>query len=243
MREPDESETKYITRRLLEAKDGEELKAIVAELEQEGIDPKSIANRKSELKDKLFKERSLVKGGEVAARGLMSPEALVELMPKPDGVNGAFISGMKYEAMNMIRGIRMAQELSKMGISQADPIIKMAQEMRKAEGQAAEAMASEVAGVVSQGNARVSNSIEQLRQMMGAQSQDPFTRMISMMQSMQQFMQMFGMPMPGMMGMPMPGGAPPGAMPGQPPPQPQPPWQPPPIERHNISELEEEEDV
>ena len=231
MRDPDESETKYIARRLLEAESEEDLKAISAELENEGIDPKSIANRKSELKDRLLKSKSLVKGGEAAAKGIMSPEALVELMPRPDGVNEAFVAGMKYEAVNMIRGIRMAQELSKMGISQADPIIKMAQEMRKAEGQAAQEVAGDIAGFISQNNARVTNSIEQLRQMIGGQSDDPLTRMVSMMQSMQQLMGMFGMPM-GMMGGGQ-GGAPPGG-------QPQPPWQPSPIKRHSIHELEEE---
>jgi len=234
MRDPDESETKYISRRILEAESEDDLKAITAELESEGIDPKSIANRKSELKDRLFKGKSLAKSPDLVAKGIMSPEALVELMPQPDGVNGAFVAGMKYEAMNMIRGIRMAQELSKMGISQADPIIKMAQEMRKAEGQAAREVAGELAGFVSQSNARVTNSIEQLRQLIGGQSDDPFTRMLSMMQSMQQLSQMFGMPMPGM----MPGGMPAGQAGGQPM---QPPWQPPAVKRHSLSELGEEE--
>jgi len=36
MKDPDESETKYITRRLLEAANEEELKAVVMELESEG---------------------------------------------------------------------------------------------------------------------------------------------------------------------------------------------------------------
>lgn len=234
MRDPEESETKYITRRLLEAESEEELKAITAELESEGIDTKSIANRKSELKDRLFKGKSLAKGGEMVAKGVMSPEALVELMPQPDGVNEAFVAGMKYEAVNMIRGIRMAQELSKMGISQADPIIKMAQEMRKAEGQAAQEVANELAGFVSQSNAKVASSIEQLRQLVGGKSDDPFTRMISMMQSMQQMSQMFGLPMPGMMGGGMPANQPGGQ-------QMQPQWQPPAVKRHALSELEEEE--
>lgn len=232
MREPDESETKYITRRLLEAHSEEELKVITDELEGEGIDPKSVANRKSELKDRLFKGRALAKGGDTAVRGLMSPEALVDMMPRPDGVNDAFVAGMKYEAMNMIRGIRMAQELSKMGISQADPIIKMAQEMRRAESQAAHEVAGELAGYISESNAQVTGSIERLRQVMGGKSDDPFTRMMSMMQSMQQLSQMFGMPMPGMMT-----GMPPGAGPGMPGPQPLP--EPPPIERRSINEWED----
>jgi len=163
----------------------------------------------------------------------MSPEALVELMPQPDGVNEAFVAGMKYEAVNMIRGIRMAQELSKMGISQADPIIKMAQEMRKAEGQAAREVANELAGFVSQSNAKVTSSIEQLRQVVGGKSDDPFSRMMSMMQSMQQMSQMFGMPMPGMMGGSMPQNQPPNQSPDTQ-------WQPPPVKRHSLSELEEE---
>lgn len=95
-------------------------------------------------------------------------------------------------------------------------------------------MAGELAGFVSQSNARVANSIEQLRQLIGGQSDDPFTRMLSMMQAMQQLSQVFGMPMPGM----MPGGIPVGQAGGQPL---QLPWQPPAVKRHSLSELEEEE--
>jgi len=95
---------------------------------------------------------------------------------------------------------------------------------------AAQATASQLFGAVSQNNAQVTGTLDQIKQMVGGQSNDPFTKIVSMMQSMQQMSQMFGMPFPGM----MPGGPPAAGSPGT-----QPPAQPPPIERHSINELEE----
>ena len=95
---------------------------------------------------------------------------------------------------------------------------------------AAQATASQLFGAVSQNNAQVTGTLDQIKQMVGGQSNDPFTKIVSMMQSMQQMSQMFGMPLPGM----MPGGPPAAGLPGT-----QPPAEPPPIERHSINEWEQ----
>ncbi len=94
--------------------------------------------------------------------------------------------------------------------------------------QAAQEVANQLFGAVSQNNAHVSTTLDQIKQLVGGKSDDPFSRLVSMMQSMQQMAQMFGMPIPGM----TPGA--PGA--GQPGNQPQLITQP--IERHSINELE-----
>jgi DNA-binding transcriptional regulator YhcF (GntR family) len=92
---------------------------------------------------------------------------------------------------------------------------------------AAHETAGSLLGALSQNNAQVSGSLEQIRQMLSGKSDDPFSRLLNMMQSMQQMAQMFGMPMPGMVP-----GAPGGQGAFQPPVEPQP------IEKHSINELE-----
>ncbi len=96
---------------------------------------------------------------------------------------------------------------------------------------AAHETAAHLFGAISQNNTQVSSSLEQIRQTLNGKNDDPFSRLMNMMQSMQQMSQMFGMPMPG-----MPPGAPPPVSPGvSPPPNPQP------IERHKINEMEEKD--
>lgn len=80
-------------------------------------------------------------------------EALIRETRLPEIVNGkseVFDAGVEYGMRSILIGVRVAQELSKMGIDQASPIIKMAQEMRQTEGQVAKetgiAMGSEIAG-------------------------------------------------------------------------------------------------
>jgi len=94
---------------------------------------------------------------------------------------------------------------------------------------AAQAVASQLFGAVSQNNAQVTGTLDQIKQMVGGKSDDPFSRVVNMMQSMQQMSQMFGMPLPGM----MPGTVPATGQPGS-----QAPAQSLPIERHSINELE-----
>jgi hypothetical protein len=94
---------------------------------------------------------------------------------------------------------------------------------------AAQGVAGQLFGAVSQNNAQVSGTLDEIKQMVGGKSDDPFTRIVGMMQSMQQMAQMFGMPLPGM----MPGAAPAAGQAGG-----QQPVKAQPIEKHSITELE-----
>lgn len=62
-----------------------------------------------------------------------------------DGTREVFDAGVTYGMKAIIVGVRLAQELSAMGIQQAKPVMEMAKEMRQAEGQAAEVAASQAA--------------------------------------------------------------------------------------------------
>ena len=98
----------------------------------------------------------------------------------------------------------------------------------------AERAAYETAGqlsqVISQNNAQITDSINQIRQAMGGKEDNPLGQVLNSMQSMQQMMQMFGISMPGM----------PGAQGGGPPAEQ---WQPPPITRRKRNESQGGEDV
>ncbi|MDO8689787.1 MAG: hypothetical protein Q7R39_07205, partial [Dehalococcoidia bacterium] len=99
---------------------------------------------------------------------------------------------------------------------------------------AAQETAGHLLGAMGQNQTQVTGSLDQIRQMLSGKNDDPFSRMMGMMQSMQQMSQMFGMPLPGgMPGMPMgglPGGSNAGAGAAV---------EPPPIEKHNKEEWEE----
>jgi len=90
--------------------------------------------------------------------------------------------------------------------------------------------ATQLSQVISQNNARITDSINQIRQAMGGKEENPLGQVLNSMQSMQQMMQMFGVSMPGMQG--QQGGAPPAA-----------PWQPPPITHRKRNETGGEENV
>lgn len=93
-------------------------------------------------------------------------ETLVYQMSVPelrDGQQEIYNEGFRNGMMTVLLGIRMAQELSSMAIAQASPLIKMAQEMRQAEGQAAHAAAQEAAAAAAEGVAsRVQQSLAPL---------------------------------------------------------------------------------
>lgn len=228
MREENESESSYMKRSFKEVVDEEGLDRVEDQLKEEGYKVENIRPRKSERRQEVKKQqRAVVKTG-----APLSPEAIVELLPAPtdvDGrVDGAFVAGMRYEAMNVIRGIRLAQELSKMAIDQASPVIRMAQEMRAAEGKAADEAAMKAAAGV---GAQIMPEVAALRTLIGSQGENPMASMMMtlMMPSMQQAAQklagLFGATQPGA-GQPQPGGEQPGA------------WSPPHIEEHSINEWE-----
>ena len=97
---------------------------------------------------------------------------------------------------------------------------------------AAQETAGHLLGAMGQNQSQLTGSLDQIRQMLSGKNDDPFSRMVGMMQSMQQMSQMFGMPLPGGMGMPM-GGLPGGSNAGAGP------VEPPPIEKHSKEEWEE----
>jgi hypothetical protein len=90
--------------------------------------------------------------------------------------------------------------------------------------------AAQLSQVISQNNARITDSINQIRQAMGGKEENPLGQMLNSIQSMQQMMQMFGISMPGMPG--PQGGGPPAQQ-----------WQPPPITRRKRNESQGGEDV
>jgi hypothetical protein len=92
-------------------------------------------------------------------------ETLVYQMSVPelrDGQQEIYNEGFRNGMMTVLLGIRMAQELSSMAIAQASPLIKMAQEMRQAEGQAAHAAAQEAAAAAEGVASRVQQSLAPL---------------------------------------------------------------------------------
>ena len=88
---------------------------------------------------------------------------------------------------------------------------------------AAQETAGQLYEVISQNNARITDSINQIRQAMGNREDNPLSQVLNSMQSMQQMMQMFGIAMPGTSGA-QAGNAETGS------------WQPPPITRRKREE-------
>lgn len=86
--------------------------------------------------------------------------------------------------------------------------------------------AAQLSQVIAQNNARITDSINQIRQAMGGKEENPLGQMLNSIQSLQQMMQMFGVSMPGMPGQ-APGGAPPAQQ-----------WQPPAITHRKRNETE-----
>jgi len=113
----------------------------------------------------------------------------------PEEFNGAaniywagFNEGVSYGANSILAGIRAAQALSSLGVSQATPVIQMAKEMRQAEGQAAQAIASELAQAMSAGNREILAALQNLNVSAQAASPNPVQRMLGMMQAIPQML-------------------------------------------------------
>ena len=90
--------------------------------------------------------------------------------------------------------------------------------------QAAYETATQLSQAITQNNARITDSINQIRQAMGGKDENPLGQVLNSIQSLQQMMQMFGISMPG-----MPGGQS-EAAPAQ--------WQPPVITHRKRNEVE-----
>jgi len=126
--------TAYIRSHLLEAQSDQELEEICVQLKDDpDISEGSVDAEKSKLKKKgafNFKQAPATKA---VTSGKAAPvEALINelnLPPMVDGSRLVFNSGVEYGMKSILIGVRVAQELSKMGIDQATPIIRMAQQM------------------------------------------------------------------------------------------------------------------
>ena len=220
MREPKESETAYARRRFLEADDDDSLDLVDEELRNEGLSSDVVRPRKSDRRKELRKTKP--SSAVVRHTGQLPAEQIVDGLPWPTSVDGevdpAFVAGMRYEAMNVIRGIRMAQELNKMGLKQAKPVIEMAKEMRQAEGQAAQVIASQLGAVTMQNDQQILAAINHLAASQGGQAPAETNPMADVMAQtmkpiLQQVMQQV---LGGMFRMvPQPGGSAPAQQPAQ----------------------------
>jgi len=124
---------------------------------------------------------------------------------------------MKFRAaMLMVMDLVNVQK----GTAEADakrmePILRLMKETREeqdAAAQRAKASSEEIADraayetagqlsqVITQNNARITDSINQIRQAMGGKEENPLGQVLNSIQSMQQMMGMFGISMPGMPG-------------------------------------------
>ena len=149
--DPDKQRSMYVKWALMHDKLEDELIAEGAnpntvrigaqELEKEGY-------RQRPAKSKPYKDTVVTttprKGIQVFAKG-SPPEALIESLDIPIPGADGFQKGMKFGASMIVLGVRVAQELSSIGIQQAKPIMDMAREMRSGEAAAAKGAATEAA--------------------------------------------------------------------------------------------------
>ena len=179
---------------------------------------------------------------------IITPEAIMQRL-----ANGSQDWHLRLEGMMLLRAAqRMNRDDIEMTRMQAEadatrirPILDLmketrleqdaaAQRARESNMEIAERTAYETAGqlsqVITQNNARITDSINQIRQAMGGKEENPLGQILNSIQSMQQMMQMFGVSMPGMPG--AQGGGPPANQ-----------WQPPPITRRKRNEPQGGEDV
>jgi CheY-like chemotaxis protein len=110
-------------------------------------------------------------------------EVLIKDLELPELVDGqapVFDAGVQYGIRSVLVGVRVAQELSAMGVQQALPIINMAKEMRESEGQAAKIIAGELAQATLESNKQILAAIGQQ-----AIAQSPNPMLTMMTQAMQ----------------------------------------------------------
>lgn len=178
------------------------------ELVSEGSNPRSVdicaqELEKAGLRKRLPKGRPGTEltptgkqGIQIFAKG-SPPEALIESMAFPlvDGETKGFEHGMKFGASIVVLGVRIAQELSGIGIQQARPLVEMARDMRSGEAAAAKNAAAEAAMLAA---AQIQQNLAPLLAGLGrAQETDPMKSM--MVRTMEPlFKNMLSRIMPGM---------------------------------------------
>ena len=179
-----------------------------------------------------------VKGTEI-----ITPEGIMQRL-----ANGSQDWHLRLEGMMLLRAaqrmnrddIEMTRMQAEADATRIKPILDLMKETRLEQDAAAqrakesnmeiaERTAYETAGqlsqVISQNNARITDSINQIRQAMGGKEENPLGQVLNSIQSMQQMMGMFGISMPGMPG--AQGGGPPADQ-----------WQPPSITHRKRNETE-----
>ena len=172
---------------------------------------------------------------------IITPEAIMQRL-----ANGSEDWHLRLEGMMLLRAaqrmnrddIEMTRMQAEADATRIKPILDLMKETRLEQDAAAqrakesnmeiaERTAYETAGqlsqVISQNNARITDSINQIRQAMGGKEENPLGQVLNAMQSMQQMMGMFGISMPGMPA--SRGGGPPATQ-----------WQPPPITHRKRNE-------
>jgi hypothetical protein len=117
----------------------------------------------------------------------------LELPSLVDGQAKIFDAGVQYGIKSVLVGVRVAQELSAMGVQQASPIISMAKEMRESESNSAKIVASELAEATLEANKEILNALNNLNITSKASSENPAQRMIGMIQSIPQMIQAMNM--------------------------------------------------
>lgn len=190
------------------------------ELIARGFNKKSVQTIASELKTKLQTRRPVGKAPATTSKGLpifahgSPPEAIIDTIEVPDVSDGEgvpFEQGIKFGMSLIVLGVRVAQELSGIGITQAKPILDMAKSMREGEGIAAKNAAGEAAmeaaGMVQQSLMPI---LANLQGGMGGGGGDPLKAM--MVRTMEPIMQKL---MGSTMGKLLPGTSPPQITEGQ----------------------------
>lgn len=131
---------KEVERRLLEAGSEEELDIIKRTLRLEGVPEGTISPTVTRLKTrgKLIFSTAV---SEAVGTKPLPIEGILRGMKLPqigDGKTEVFNAGVEYGMKSVIAGVRLAQELSQMGVAQASPLIRMSQEMRAASEKSAD---------------------------------------------------------------------------------------------------------
>lgn len=149
---PPKGKTNYAKWALLHGKTEEQLVA-------EGANPGTVRVAAQELEKEGLRRRPKEKPGtevipvgkpggmQVFAKG-SPPEAIIESISLPVMANGEgplFEKGIKFGASMIVLGVRVAQELTNLGVQQAKPIMEMAKGMREGEAMAAKSAAGEAA--------------------------------------------------------------------------------------------------
>jgi hypothetical protein len=226
---------------LQKLKQGEESKALVPAEQMREIIREELKRARDDEDDDTFPMIRKMGGG----LEMIAPEPVLKkyMGGTPEG-EVELRAIMKFRAaMLMVMDLVNIQK----GSAEADakrmlPILSLMKETREEQDAAAararassediaDRAAHETAGqlyeVITQNNARITDSINQIRQAMGGNENNPLAQMLNSMQSMQQMMQMFGVSMPGMAGAQGGGQAAP--------------WEPPPITHRKREETKGEE--